>query len=392
MQKTQLKHKIAILANVRLAMKIGISTTSVYNIQKKPKKIDGIGTYTLNLCQALAAQNVLIEEIYFKTLTEIVKPKAGSQFLIANNPLLSLIPGNIYHLAKEIALLHVTDYLVPRVSKIPVVASIHDAIMLKDKSWQNNSKPIKKLKSFLLKKMAGNAHHYITCSHAMVEDLVKYWKISPDKISVTHYGLDSSWRKPLPEALITDVLNKYQINSPFFLTVGTLQPRKNFEKIIDAYYNLPKEIFQNFKLVIVGKYHPSLTPPMLIERIQTLNETGQVLWLKYVTLEELRCLYQSALLLLFPSLEEGFGFPILEGFASKTPVITSNFGSMAEIAEQAALLVDPHSTDEIQSAIVKIIENQNLRNSLISLGFSRVQNFTWDKCAKETFDVYKKFI
>lgn len=376
-------------------MKIGITTTPVYNIQNQPKNIDGIGTYTLNLCQSLMAQNVQIQEIYFKTLPEMFRKAqstANSDFMLANNPLLSLLPSHSFHLADEVALLHVTDYLIPRVSSIPVIASIHDAIMLKPTAWQHGAKPLKTIKKYLLKKMARNADHYITCSYAMIEDLVQHWKIPRQKISVTHYGLATAWRDSLPKQRIAEVLNKYQITKPFLLTVGTLQPRKNFERIMAAYQSLPKDIHENFQLIIVGKNHASLTPPALLNKINALQKDGQVLWLKYISLQELRCLYQSALLLLYPSLEEGFGFPILEGFASTTPVITSHYGSMAEIADQAAILVDPYSTDEIRTAILKIINNLNLQNQLKILGLQRLENFTWEKCAKETLEIYKKFI
>ena len=115
-------------------------------------------------------------------------------------------------------------------------------------------------------------------------------------------------------------------------------------------------------------------------------------WLKYITFDDLRCLYQSAYLLLFPSLAEGFGFPILEGFASATPVITSNFGSTAELAGGAAFLVDPYSEDAISAAMLDLTEKTDIRSQLIKLGLSQVSKFTWEECAKQTREVYRKFI
>lgn len=103
-------------------------------------------------------------------------------------------------------------------------------------------------------------------------------------------------------------------------------------------------------------------------------------------------LYQSAHALLYPSLAEGFGFPILEGFASATPVITSHTGATAEIAGDAAMLVDPYSSAEIQSAMLTLIDNSSLRDQLIQRGLIHAAGFTWEKCAKETLATFKKFI
>lgn len=372
-------------------MKIGISATPVYTIDKKLKNIDGIGTYTANLCQALAAQNVQIKEIYFKKPNEIfLKPSPEKKnFYVANTPLLSLLPGNYYnHLKNQIDLLHITDYLVPRVRNVPVIATIHDAIMLKHAQSCN----IRHLKGYLLKKLAKQADHVITCSYAIVDDLVNFWHIPRNNISVTPYGLSPVWNQPINPAIRKEILKKYQLTKPFFLTVGTLQPRKNIERMINAYIALPTHIRENFNLVLVGKNHPSLTAPALIEKINTLEKTGQVRWLQYINFDDLRSIYQSAHLLLFPSLAEGFGFPILEGFASAIPVITSHFGSTAEIAGDAAFLVDPYSEDAISKAMLDLVEKADLRDQLIKRGLSQVANYTWEKCAEQTIAVYKKFI
>ncbi len=378
-------------------LRIGVSVTPVYDINHNLKNIDGIGTYTANLCCALKQQNIQVKEIYFKNINEqALKPKITStveNFIVTETPIFSLLPGNFYSQLKEkIDLLHITDYLAPRVKGIPTISFIHDAIMLKFPQWLAGSAQINYLKGYILKKLSQQADHIITCSQASIADIVDYWKIPESKISVIYNGINPIWFKKVEAAAQQAILQQYKIFKPFYLTVGTIQPRKNLERIINAYLNLSKSLQKNYTLVIVGKDHAALTPPALLDKIHQLENTGQLLWLKYVPFEDLLCLYQSAQALLFPSLAEGFGFPILEGFASKIPVITSDSGSTAEIGGSAAYLVDPYSEESIAHAMSEISEKPDLRNQLIQRGLDRIKYFTWEKCAQETIKVYRKFV
>lgn len=376
-------------------MRVGVSVSSFYTKRRGSKNIDGIGTYTANLCQALKGQNVQIEEIYFNTLKESIQKQASKEenFSEVANPILSLLPGAYYNnIRNKIDLLHITDYLVPRIKNTTTIATIHDAIMLKHPEWLGDSKRINYLKRYILKKLVKQADYVITCSKANIADIVNFWGIPEEKIAITYYGLSEIWHQKIDSLTQQNVLKKYQLNKPFFLTVGTLQPRKNIERMINAYLSLPKRISENFNLVIVGKEHAALTHRSVLEKIAQLEKTGHLLWLKYVPFEDLRAIYQSAYLLLYPSLAEGFGFPILEGFASAIPVITSNFGSSAEIAGKAAYLVDPYSEEAIATALIELTENSDRHAQCVQAGLSQVKQFNWEKCAKQTVEIYKKLI
>ncbi len=376
-------------------MKIGISCTPVYNIKKIQKKMDGIGIYTANLCQALTQQNIQIKEIYFKNLWELSATGYSPQknFYLAESPLYALSPGNFYqNLPTEADLIHITDYLVPRIKKTPIISTIHDAIMLAHPEWLRGPERFKRLKGSILKKLSERVDHVITCSRANIVDIVNFWKIPEYKISVIYHGLPEIWYQKIDPIIQKIILTKYKLNKPFFLMVGTIQPRKNIERIINAYQSLPENIAKEFNLVIVGKDHPTLTPPLLLEQIFKLEKSGHLVWLKYIPFDDLRCLYQNAQALIYPSLAEGFGFPILEGFASGIPVITAHSGATAEIAADAAYLIDPYSEEAIANAMLDLIEKPEVRNKLINQGLSRVKLFTWEKCAQETIQIYKKFI
>lgn len=372
-------------------MKIGISVTSAFNIRGEAKNRDGIGVYTAQLCQALTQQNVQIREIYFKTISESCQRNStATQFSTAASPLCSLLLGNFYkNIQNTVDLLHITDYLAPRIKKTPIIATVHDAIMLKHPQWMDR---LNFLKIMVIKRLLKHADHFITVSNAMIPDIAHYWGIPEDKISVVYHGISDSWRRQIDLESQQAILDKYRITKPFFLMVGTLQPRKNTDRTIDAYLSLPKNITENFNLVLAGKAHPTFTPRPLLEKIHHLENQGKLVWLKYLPLADLQSLYQSAYALLFPSLAEGFGFPILEGFAAKTPVITSHLGSMAEIAGPAAYLVDPFAQDSIRAAMLNLLEKPDLRTQLIQQGALRVNTFSWETCAQNTIEIYKKFL
>lgn len=375
-------------------MKIGISVTPIYTLQGAIQNIDGIGTYTNQLYQALVNQSISVQKIYFKKTGDTFTRAQTKDFWIASNPLYSLSPGNFHNslYASKIDLLHITNYLVPRIKHVPVISTIHDAIMLKHPEWLEGPHFLRRLKGRVLKKLNHHIDFAITCSQASVADLVNYWQIPEEKIAVTHYGLADIWQQPIDAKQRQQVLNKYQLNKPFFLMVGTLQPRKNTERTINAYLSLPPHITQHFNLIIVGKEHATLTSPLLLKKMNTLQQRGQLSWLKYISFEDLRCLYQSAYALLFPSLAEGFGFPILEGFASGIPVITADLGSMREIASDAAYLVDPYEEESIAAAMLALVETSHLRDQLIHKGLAQVKQFTWEQCAKKTIAVYNTIL
>ncbi len=374
-------------------MQIGISINSLFTLTRNSKNIDGIGAYTHELCQSLKKQNVQIAEIYFKKLGETFQKSTIKQedWIVYPHRLLSLLPGPL-RFKKNMDILHITDYYVPKIKNTPIISTLHDAIMMKHKEWLNSPRYLLELKNQLLIRMCQNVDKVITISHAVVDDIIHYFKIPEHKISVIYHGISARWFQRQEAWQKDRVLKQYQIEKPFFLSVGTVQPRKNLERVIHAFQALPDFIKQHFHLIIVGKDYPRLTSPHLKTQLQSLSEKRQVIWLQYLSDSDLQCLYQQAHALLYPSLAEGFGFPILEGFASGTPVITSNFGSMAEIGADAAYQVEAYSEESIRNAMIDIVEQPTLREQLVQKGLERSRLFTWEKCAAETLALYKTLL
>lgn len=257
------------------------------------------------------------------------------------------------------------------------------------------------------------ATRIIAVSHATKKDLVEKIGLNPDKIDVVHEGIDIESFASVKRKAESGKLKKYHlINHNYFLFVGTIQPRKNLERVIQAYWNLKCQI-TNAKLQMKNKESDllgigsignlKLKIPQLVlvgargwlsEDIYKLPKRlgieEYVVFLGRVPDEDLPSLYNGALAFVYPSLFEGFGLPILEAMASGCPVITSSVSSMPEVAGKAALLVDPYSVDQIAKAMLTMLKDQKSRNQFIKLGQARVKQFSWANCAKSTLRILKE--
>lgn len=377
-------------------MKIGIGTTSI-----EPGichgKIDGMGVYTNNLIQYFHKNHYSVVRVAYTPLKKIFYKNLCS-------PEVNLFPPYIIAMASQfvqlgsylnrkienkIDIFHSPDYCIPQFKKIPVVATLHDAIMFKHPEWCNQR--LRTLKNFILKKSIKHADHFIAISNIMVADLIEYWGIEESKISVVHNGITHEWFKQLQNSEKEPVLNKFNLKEKkFLLSVGTLQPRKNIVRLLKAYEALPKDIKDEYPLILIGKN--GWQTEEIIQEINRLRKESAIQWLQYIDDKDLKVLYQSAKLFLFPSLSEGFGAPILEAFASKTPVLTSNVTSLPEVAGEAAYYVDPYSIESITQGLSTLLTSDSLCNELVDRGEKRVTEFSWEKCSEKTLAIYKKLL
>lgn len=231
------------------------------------------------------------------------------------------------------------------------------------------------------------ATHLIAVSEATKKDLVARLSANPDKVSVVYEGYDKELFYPRKRKEVAEIKKKYHLGD-YLLFVGTVQPRKNLLNLIKAYALAYDKV--DIDLVIIGK------KGWLSEEIYKLpSKIGldkKVRFMGFIPSEELPPLYCGAKALVFPSLYEGFGLPILEAFASGVPVLTSNISSMPEIAGESALLVDPYDIESISRGILQITSNNYLRDQLIGKGLRRVKSFTWEETAKKTLEVFNKII
>ncbi|WP_145770346.1 glycosyltransferase family 4 protein [Denitratisoma oestradiolicum] len=364
---------------------------SILNRGLQSGYLDGIGTYTLHLLEGLRVRRQQVVPYVFSNDADAgLAPgmcafpgRFGLDLLgaaIIGRPFPDDgLTGRIFH---------ATDHRIPRLRGRPVVATLMDPVPLMRSDWVTPG--FRRTKNWFFQRSTQWADRVIAISESAAEDLVEYFRINPNRITVIPLGVDGNFSASLAESVRQTALARHGLSGSFFLFIGTLQPRKNLERIIDAHQSLPLPVRNSFPLVIAGRH--GWGGEALVARLRQLEAKGTVRWLNYVTNEEKLALLKSAHALVFPSLYEGFGLPVLEAFASGLPVITSNTTALPEVAGDAALLVDPRSTDEIAEAMLKLVEDQALHGSLVVRGLQRAQQFSWDRCVDATLDVYRQML
>jgi glycosyltransferase involved in cell wall biosynthesis len=220
----------------------------------------------------------------------------------------------------------------------------------------------------------------IAVSESTKADLINQIGISGSQIDVVYSGVSEKF-KPVTNALqVEEVKKRYGIEKDYILTVGTLEPRKNIDKIVESFEKIDKK---ELYLVVTGKYGWGQRQAEGRDRVVT---TG------FVSDEDLPALYSGAMAFIYVSLYEGFGLPVLEAMACGCPVITSNVSSLPEVAGEAALLVNPINAKEITAAVNKIVEDKELRKKLSKQSLSRAGKFSWKTTAEKTLEVYNKVV
>lgn len=223
------------------------------------------------------------------------------------------------------------------------------------------------------------AKKILTISQSSKNDIIKEYKVSSEKVSVVYPGIMNLGSKN--SLNMENLSKKYEITGPYILFVGTLQPRKNVARLIEAFSKLDSET----SLVIVGKkgwqFEEILAAPA------KFGVESRVKFLHNVTSEDLPSFYRNAELFVLPSLYEGFGLPVLEAMQLDCPVITSDISSLPEAGGDAALYFDPKNVDDIRDKMQKVLNDKDLRKKMIEKGKDQVKKFSWEKSAKETLNV-----
>lgn len=216
------------------------------------------------------------------------------------------------------------------------------------------------------------ADRLIAVSESTRTDAVRVLGIAPEKIAVIHSGIAESFFR-VEDAAISDVRARYRLTRPFVLSVGTIEPRKNVDGLLDAWQDLAPSLRDEFELVLAG--------PQGWAAPRTMARLSAVRYLGYVPEPDLAPLTAAASVFAYPSLYEGFGFPVVQAMAAGVPVVTSNVSSLPEVAGDAALLVDPRSHAELRDALARLLLSPALRADLAAKGKSRAGRFRWDACA-----------
>ncbi|MBI2029517.1 glycosyltransferase family 4 protein [Candidatus Gottesmanbacteria bacterium] len=278
----------------------------------------------------------------------------------------------IENLIGEVDIFHASDWVEPPVKKALKVTTIHDLLVFKYPGYftQEIIDTQKRRISWVL----AESNMVIVDSHTTKNDLIDLFDFPKDKIKVVYPGISSNFRRQSEEK-IREVREKFSLKNPYILSVGTREPRKNVDKTIEAFDKI-KDLF-DFDLVIVGKLGWGPDKRSGDDRVKLLG---------YVDDKYLPSLYSAASCFVYPSLYEGFGFPILEAMACGSGVVTSKGGSLSEIGGKYAVYIDPLDSSSIASAILKVIKG--LDKKTINDAASWARSFNWDHTAREIIKIY----
>ena len=348
----------------------------------------GIGRYIRGTLSALLAHRPFHNE-YVLCGPESFKPLfSGSFRLLPTSARIYGIREQIFFAAvsKMVDCLHIPHYNAPILKVRKLIITIHDLIHYHYPEYLP-SPSASIYARILLPAIAKKADAIIAVSEYTKKDLVETFAIHPDKITVIHHGIDPAFSKMDPEKSKT--CNQ---DAPFFLYVGLLKAHKNIGVLLDAFKQLrQKSNFEHVKLILVGT--PDTKQNTVNKWLDMIQNDPDISLKTNIPDTELKSLYAHATALILPSLCEGFGFPLLEGMASGTPLIASRVGPLEEVmGEEGGLLFDPQSPSELERRMEQILSDDLLRRKLSSRGKERSLDFTWELAAKKTEHLYESVI
>ncbi len=345
----------------------------------------GIGRYTAELSSRLAHQGVVVHRLWAGARP----PQAEGEAL----PGAYLLPGlltigqwQIARLARRLRLDLVHDptgAMALLLTGAARVVTIHDANPYV--CPQTSTRLDWLIQHGWLPLALRAADAIITVSKQSREDIVTHLPVSPERVVVVPLAADERFR-PMETAEVELVLPRYGIRRPYILYVGTLEPRKNLPRLLEAYAWL-RRWSARWRMVIVGARKWKSSP--IFDAVRRLDLQPYVHFTGYVADEHLPALYAGADLFVFPSLYEGFGLPALEAMACSTPVVTSNTSSLPEVVGDAAVMVDPLDVEGLAEAMRQVLTDSDLREDLRAKGLERASQFTWERTARETVAVYR---
>ena len=285
---------------------------------------------------------------------------------------------------KKVDVCHYTNYISPLWSSCPAVVTFHDmtvSLLPRYSSWKKRL-----LLRSLIPLVARKADAIIVVSESTRRDVLRTLRIPKEKIHLIQEGVTPEFKPVTNKNRLEQVKARYGLCGPYFIAVGTVEPRKNLVRLAQAFHQVRRETGRNLKLLIVGG--KGFQSDRILREVK--EAAGEhVIWTGYAPSNDLPSLYSCAEALVYTSLYEGFGLPVLEAMACATPVITSNNSSLKEVAGDAALLVDPENVEDISNSMRRIIEDKTLYNMLSNKGIERASHFSWEEAARRTLKVYQ---
>jgi glycosyltransferase involved in cell wall biosynthesis len=364
-------------------MKIGIDAHTLGG------ESSGNESYCLKLLCDIAGMEPNGDEyvIYFAHKNGLAKIPATDRFklkrIFPTTPLIRVPLSFPIELRREALDVFHVQYIIPPFCKCRTVATIHDIL------FESHPELFTCAENFYFRALipwsARRADHIITVSQFSKHEIVARYNVDPDKVTVIDHQPRNEFRLMNRERCGEVVLRKYGIEQPFVLYVGRINPRKNLMRLVEAFSLLRAKGIRH-KLVIVGKQ--DWMAERLVQRVKELSLGDAVIFTGYVDWEDLPVFYNAAEVFVFPSICEGFGIPVIEAMACGVPVVTSYGSSLEEVAGGAAMLADPRSTESIENAMEKVLDDPQIRRSLRDKGLRRVADFSGCCKVQQTVSIY----
>jgi len=357
-------------------------------------KKTGVGWYIYNIVKELSKsdRNDYIAEFINFMGRHDVKSQIDYDIKIKQNKMLTYTMYNF--LTKKLNIrhnlifgtksdiYHFFNFTIPKNIKGKVINTIYDTVFISAPETMGDRKELEEYKYG-----AQKSDLIITISESAKNDIIKNLGVDEDKIEIVHPGIDlENYSQKYEKEELERIRKKYNLPSEYILYLGTIEPRKNIERIIKAFIKYKEKVDDDLKFVIVGKKGWKYENIMkLIESMGT-----DIIITGYIDEEDKIPIYKLAQFFTFPSLYEGFGMPVLEAMAAGVPVVTSNVSSLPEVAGDAAILVNPLNEDEIFEAYKKIRNDSNYREEMILKGYEQAKKYQWKYSAKKLEEIYDK--
>jgi glycosyltransferase involved in cell wall biosynthesis len=295
----------------------------------------------------------------------------------------TVAPRMLARLAPDVA--HFTNGMMPLAAPVPTVVTIHDMSLALYPRYHPPRRVL--LNRPLVDLAVRRADAIITVSQSARRDIVRHYGLRPDQVHVVPEAAAPEFR-PVDDAVrLESVRVRYGLAPRVILYVGTIEPRKNLPKLLDAFAQRRKTGDLCHQLVCVGPY--GWLSRDIEEQLERLQITGAVRFTGYVPFEDLPAIYNLAEMFVFPSLYEGFGLPVVEAMACGTPVITGPAAALAEVGGGAVEQVLQLDADGLGCALVRLAHSRERREQMAALGRLRAGEFSWHRAARETLEVYR---
>ena len=282
---------------------------------------------------------------------------------------------------RELDVVHGTNFYLPSTRRAARVISVHDISFVVHPDWMNRK--VVSPYADRLREFCDQADAVITFSEFTKREMVEHLDADGEKIHVTPHGIREEWCR-FDRETATTCVQRYGIDGPYLLYVSTIEERKNVPRMLEAFATLTE---LPHKLVLVGR--PGWMPKSLDVLLDELNLRDRVHLPGYVSHRDVSAFYAAADAFVFPSLYEGFGFPLLEAFVSGCPVVTANTTCLPEVGGDAVELVDPMDVDDIARGMMTVVSDTEYAGTLRERGKARAGEFSWSRTANQTMSVYR---